>query len=84
MLLFSYGNDCLIQFEDFGNSNAFRILERYQKDYCTFNDDIQGNPRLLNEWRFIRGTLAQPGPIPKGRRERPITFELRPAKIVCF
>ncbi|KAI5688126.1 Malic enzyme [Leishmania braziliensis] len=37
----------VVQFEDFSNNHCFDMLERYQRKYRCFNDDIQGTGAVI-------------------------------------
>src|SRR5260221_7900462 len=49
----------LLHWEDFGPSNARRILEKYRDKICTFNDDVQGTGAITLAGVYTALRVAQ-------------------------
>lgn len=48
----------LLQFEDFAQKNASRLLNRYRHQLCCFNDDIQGTAAVTSGTLIAAATAA--------------------------
>ena len=48
----------ILQFEDFNNASAFRLLRRYRDDVCCFNDDVQGTGAMGLAGLYAAGRMT--------------------------
>lgn len=54
----------LLQWEDFAQPNALKLLNRYKNELCTFNDDIQGTASIV-VGALLAATIASGVPLSK-------------------
>ncbi|MBI4205232.1 MAG: NAD-dependent malic enzyme [Betaproteobacteria bacterium] len=51
----------IVQFEDFNNACAFRLLQRYRDRLCCFNDDVQGTGAMGLAGLYAAGRITGRG-----------------------